>query len=201
MESVAAPGSPTIVQLLVLRLFRTVPLLMLGLVAVVPSPAQASATAQGVALNTSASCSNASLDLSLTTIGAIRESGQSTNLAGTVLDSFEQPTVTFANFSGTYVGYVINVAPTQPPGTLIGSYAYVGTTPPSSATTAEFFVYYNCSTGQVLLSCFGPYGTCPQTAVQAQAALSNAIPTLDPWVLVLAMLLLGGSASVALRRR
>lgn len=199
MGSVAALGSPTIVQPLVLRLCRTVPLLMLGLAAVAPLPAQATATAQGVALNASANCGNASLDLLLTTVGAVRELGQPSNLAGPIPVGFEQPTLA-TDFTGTDV-FVINVAPAQPPGTLIGSYAYVGTTPPSPATTAEFFVFYNCSTRLVLLSCFGPYGTCPQTAGQAQVALGNAIPALDPWGLVLVMLLLGGSAYTALRRR
>ncbi len=52
----------------------------------------------------------------------------------------------------------------QPPGTVIGSYAYVGETPPIASDTAEFFILYNCSTRQVLYQCFGPYGVCPQRA-------------------------------------
>ena len=44
---------------------------------------------------------------------------------------------------------------------LIGSYAYVGTTPPTAATTAEFFVYYNCSTRQVVLFVFRPVRNLP----------------------------------------
>jgi hypothetical protein len=187
------------------RQLRIAPLILL--LTMVPALARAAATAQGVALNASASCSNADLDLTLTTAGAIRELGQSTNLAGATLDLFEEPTVPLANFSGTYVGYHISIAPSQPAGTLIGSYAYVGTTlqqpSPLPATTAEFFVYFNCSTEQVLLSCFGPYGTCPQTALQAQAqlALGNSIPALNPWGLALAALVLAGSGLAALRRR
>ena len=177
---------------------------MLGLVTIVPSVAQALATAQGVALNASASCGNANLDLTLTTVGATREFWLATNLASQTLSPVpnEQAT-TLSDFSGTYVGYLIGVSPLQPANTLIGSYAYVGTTPPLAATTAEFFVYFNCSTGQVLLSCFGPYGTCPQTALQAQARLAqgNSIPALDSWGLALAMLLVAGSAFAALRRR
>jgi hypothetical protein len=178
---------------------RMVPWVLLGLAAGMPALAHAAATAQGVALNVNAGCTTGDLDLTLTTVGATREFGQATNLAGTTVATFEQAT-TLGTFSGTFTGYTIGpFAPAQPPSTLIGSYAYVGTTPPTSATTAEFFVYYNCSTRQVLLSCFGPYGTCPQTALQAQRAI--AIPTFDRTGLALAMLLLAASALVALRRR
>ena len=183
---------------------RTASWVLLGLVAGLPVLAHAAATAQGVALNTNAGCTTGDLDLTLTTVGATRESGKATNLAGTTLSAFEQAT-TLGTFSGTFSGFVIGPVgadppwPLQPPGTLIGSYAYVGTTPPTAATTAEFFVYYNCSTRQVLLSCFGPYGTCPKTAQQAQAAIP--IPTLDMTGLALAMLVLTLSALAALRRR
>jgi hypothetical protein len=177
-------------------------LLLLGLVALVPGAARAAATAQGVALNANASCTKADLDLTLTTVGALREFGLVTNLAGPLVAPFEQPT-SIGTFSGTFVGYqipdVANPMPPQPAGTLIGSYAYVGTTPPSSATTAEFFVLYNCSTRQVLLSCFGPYGTCPQTAAAAKATIP--IPALGPENLALAALLLAATGLIAVRRR
>lgn len=173
--------------------------MVLALAAGMPAFAHAAATAQGVALNANASCSNADLDLTLTTVGAAREFGLASNLSGATLNTFEQAT-TLGTFSGTFTGYTISpLVPAQPAGTLIGSYAYIGTTPPTAATTAEFFVYYNCSTRQVLLSCFGPYGTCPQTAIRAQAAIP--IPTLDKVGLALAMLLLALSASLVLRQR
>lgn len=175
-------------------------LLLIGLLALVPGAARASATAQGVALNAAASCTNADLDLTLTTVGALRESGLATNLAGQTLASFEQATPFLGTFSGTFVGYqIIPFAPPQPPNTLIGSYAYVGTTPPTSGTTAEFFVLYNCSTRQIVLSCYGPYGTCPQTAAQAKATIP--IPALGAEGLALAALLLATSGFAALRRR
>jgi hypothetical protein len=172
---------------------------LLGL-AGMPMLAQAAATAQGVALNINAGCSAADLDLTLTTVGAVREFGLATDLTGATLNTFEQATPFLGTFSGTFTGYAIHpLTPPPFPSTLIGAYAYVGTTPPSAATTAEFFVYYNCSTRQVLLSCYGPYGSCPQTALAAQSAIP--IPALDKWALLLAMLLLLLSALTALRRR
>ena len=174
---------------------------MLGFVAGIPAVVHAAATAQGVALNAAASCGNADLDLTLTTAGATREFGLVT-YGGTTLYTFEQATPFLGTFSGTFVGYKnspFTPPPTSPGPVLIGSYAYVGTTPPTAATTAEFFVYYNCSTRQVVYSCFGPYGTCPQTAQQAQTAIP--IPTLDKLGLALAALLLTLSALAALRRR
>jgi hypothetical protein len=174
--------------------------ILLGLGLGLPALAHAAATAQGVALNASASCSSADLDLTLTTVGALREFGLATNLAGATLNTFEQATPFLGTFSGTFVDYQINpLTPAQPSETLIGSYAYVGTTPPTAATTAEFFVYYNCSTRKVLLSCFGPFGTCPKTALQAQAAIP--VPTLDRAGIALAALLLALSALLTLRRR
>jgi len=184
---------------------KSVSWVLLALAAGMPAFAHAVATAQGVALNVNAGCTTGDLDLTLTTVGATREFGRATNLAGTTLSEFEQGTTSFGTFSGTFTGFVIGPVgadppwPPQSPGTLIASYAYVGTTPPTAATTAEFFVYYNCSTRQVLLSCFGPYGTCPQTAIQAQAVIP--IPTLDKAGLALAMLLLALSASFVLRQR
>jgi hypothetical protein len=181
---------------------------MFGFLAGIPMAAHALATAQGVALNVNASCTTADLDLTLTTAGAAREYGLATNLAGTTLNSFEQATPLLGTFSGTFVGYQIGpLTPTQPAGALIGSYAYVGTTPPTAATTAEFFIYYNCSTRQVLLACSGAYGSCPQTAVQAQDLIQGApaflpaIPTLDGIGLALVTLLLAAAALPALRRR
>jgi len=171
---------------------------LLGLVAGLPAFAHAAATAQGVALGANAGCAAGDLDLTLTTVGATRESGQATNLAGTTLVTFEQAT-TLGTFSGTFSGYTIGPFAAQPAETLIGSYAYIGTTPPTAATTAEFFVYYNCSTRKVLLSCFGPYGTCPKTAQQAQAAIP--IPTLDRAGLAAAALLLTLIALLTLRRQ
>jgi hypothetical protein len=170
-----------------------------ALLALAPAVGRATATAQAVALSAAAGCSSADLDISLTTVGATREFGLATDLSGQTLYTFEQAT-TLGTFSGTYAGYVIG--PLSPPaiaGSVVGSYAYVGATPPTSATTAEFFVLYNCSTRKVLLSCYGPYGTCPQTAKQGYATI--AIPTLSPAALALAALLLAAAGVRTLARR
>jgi hypothetical protein len=174
---------------------------LVALCVLLPLDARATATAQGVALNASAGCTNASLDLTLTTAGASREYGQSTLTSGAILNQFENPTTALATFTGTYTGFAIGVSPQQPANTLIGAYAYVGDTPPTSSSTTEFFVYYNCTTRQVLLACYGAYGTCPQTAKQAAAALATQVPALADWALVLSAVLVAALGAAALRTR
>jgi hypothetical protein len=77
----------------------------------------------------------------------------------------------------------------------------VGDTPPDAVNSAEFFVFYDCTSQQVLLSCFGPYGTCPQTAQQALAALAPKVPALGPVALVLMALLVAAAGARSLSRR
>jgi hypothetical protein len=168
--------------------------------AVAPLVAEAAATAQGVALSAGAGCGNANLDLTLTTSGATTELGQWTKAGDDSVSVFKTSTTALASFGpGTFLGYKITISPQQPANTLIGAYAYVGDDPPAPANTAEFFVYYNCSTRQVLLSCFGAYGTCPRTAQQAADLLAPRVPTLSTWALMLTALLLAGAAARTLR--
>jgi hypothetical protein len=101
--------------------------------------ATAAATAQGVALNASAGCSNGNLDITLTTVGANREGWRATDLAGATISQGEG-TAGLPNFSGTFVGFKIPFSPLQPADASVASYAYVGETPPSATDTAEFFV-------------------------------------------------------------
>ncbi len=165
-----------------------------------PALAGATATAQGVALNASAGCSNGNLDITLTTVGANREGWRATNLAGSTLSQGEGPTG-FPNFSGTFTGFQLVFSPSQPVGTQVASYAYVGETPPNAANSAEFFVFYQCTTREILLSCYGPYGTCPQTPREALALLAPKVPTQGAVALLLTALLVAGVGGRALLRR
>ena len=150
----------------------------------------AAATAQGVALNSGANCTNnADLDVTFVATTVDREFGLTSLTDGTVLDTFEQSSG-FTGFSGTFVGYGQPITP-QPANTQIGSYAYIGFTPPD-AQTAEFFILYDCTTQQVLYSCFGQYPGCPQTADQVPQV--PATPRAAMLVLVVLLTLIGLTA-------
>jgi hypothetical protein len=166
--------------------------------------ASASAIAPGVALNTSAGCGNGNLDISLTTVGANRESWHGTNAAGATLAQIFDQSTALSNYSAPPPAvFLLPFSSIQPANTLIGSYAYVGETPPSATNTAEFFVFYNCTTRAILLSCYGPYGTCPQTAQQAMAKIAAwpGVPALGPLTLALMVVLVAGVGGLALARR
>jgi hypothetical protein len=166
-----------------------------------PLHAEGAATAEGVALDANADCSRGDLDIALTTAGANREFWHATNAAGATLGANEHQT-NLGNFSGTFNGFQVGpFSVTQPANTLIGSYAYVGETPPSAANTAEFFVYYNCTTRKVLYSCFGSYGSCPQTAQAAAPLVAPSVPTLGPVALTLTALIVAAGGGLALSRR
>ena len=170
------------------------------LAAVAPGLAVAAVTAHGVELGAGAGCSNGRIDVTLTNTGASRESWRATNYAGTTLIQGEGP----SGFPpATSTGFFPQVfLSSQPADSLIGSYAYVGETPPSATNTAEFFILYKCATREIILTCFGPYGTCPQTARQAvQAALTTPIPTLGAAALALMSLLIATLGGRALSRR
>jgi hypothetical protein len=169
----------------------------------IPCFAEAAASAQGVALDANADCSRGDLDLSLSSAGANREAWLATNAGGGTLVQGEAAT-SLGNFSGTFTGFRIGPAGflvTQPANTLIGSYAYVGETPPSAANTAEFFVYYNCTTRKVLYSCSGAYGSCPQTAQAAAALATSSVPASGPMALTLTALLVAAAGAFALSRQ
>jgi hypothetical protein len=170
------------------------------LASALPGVSAASAVAQGVALNAAAGCGNGNLDITLTTVGASREGWRATDLGGSTISQGENP-AGLANFSGTFVGFQIVFSPAQAAGSQVASYAYVGETPPSSNDTAEFFVFYKCTTREVLLSCYGPYGSCPQTAQQALALLAPRIPTQDPLALLLTTVLVAAAGVSVLSRR
>lgn len=182
----------------IIRVFAA--LLALSSLGLTPALAFAAATAQGVALNAGAGCGNGNLDITLTTVGANWEKWQATDPAGSTFSS-GQGSAGLATFSGTGL-FAVPFSPSQPPAdTLVASYAYVGEQMPSASNTAEFFVFYNCTTRQILLSCFGPYGSCPQTAQQALVALSPKVPALSTLGLLGTILLVAGVGGRALSRR
>ena len=67
--------------------------------------------------------------------------------------------------------------------------------------TAEFFVLYNCTTRQVLYRCTGNLGSCPTTAAQGLARISEPIPVTSPATLAALLLTLIGTGAFLLRRR
>jgi hypothetical protein len=139
-------------------------------------PAFAASQATGVAVSAGSNCDGADMDLSMVTDATVnREGGIVTNAAGQVLNSFEQPTITLVNFSGTFFNYgMSNWSASQPPGTIIGLYAWVGSQPYSAANSIEWFIAYVCNTGEVVYSCFGPYGNCPQSVTQIPSSTGPA---------------------------
>jgi hypothetical protein len=168
-----------------------------------PTLAVAAVTANSVAFSGGDGCSTGRIDVALTNSGATRESWRATNLAGTTLIAGEGPN---GFSSGTTTGFFPQpFVSSQPVGTLIASYAYVGETPPSATSTAEFMVFYKCAlpVAEVLLVCFGPYGTCPQTAQEAMLLIGTAprIPALGPLTLALMAMLVAGVGGFALARR
>jgi hypothetical protein len=168
-----------------------------------PVPSLAAVTADAVEFADGDGCSNGRIAVTLTNSGAMIETWLATNLAGTTLITGTGPSG-FA--SGTTIGFFPQpFVSSQPVGTLIGSYARVGEAPPDATNTAEFFVFYKCSLpeAEILLKCFGPYGTCPQTAQEAMArmAVAPGIPALGPLTLALMAVLVAGVGGLALARR
>jgi hypothetical protein len=163
----------------------------------------AQATAQGVALSSYSDCdSPAGLDITMNNGPVVTtETGLATDDTGATLMSFSQSTG-FANFSGTFFGYnFASPAWSVPAGTRVGLYATIGVIPPTAADTAEWFILYQCDTREVLVSCFGPYGNCPQTAVEALPPVIQQIPTISPAGAAVLILVLAGLGATLLARR
>jgi hypothetical protein len=128
-----------------------------------------------------------------------REFGRITIPSGTVIGSYDQASpLTGGTFSGTWTQ---PITLPQPPNTLIGSYGGAGDNPATAAHTAEFFVLYNCTTRQTLYTCSGSLGTCPTTAIQALARLSQPVPATSSGALAAMLLAVLGTAAYALRGR
>ena len=129
------------------------------LIALSPGLAAASATALGVTLDASAGCGNGRIDVSLTAAGANREGWRATNVAGATLVQGEGPT---GFTTGTFNGFFPQVfSPSQPAGTRVGSYAYVGDTPPDAVTRT-------CMTNGAVSN-----SSCPPGHVSAAASITS----------------------------
>jgi len=156
--------------------------LLVGVVAVTAGPASAATniTATFVALGEGADCSYGTLDVGFQSTVVDTQHGMATNPAGDVLGSFTLPMAGYDDFDGVIEDYGIPFpANEQPEGTIIGSYAAVGTDPFSSDSAAEWFVLYRCSDApggsEVLFTCYGDYGTCPQTAAEAMDGFTGSL--------------------------
>jgi hypothetical protein len=133
------------------------------------------------------------------TVNPTREFGRITNVGGTTIGSYDQAsTLTGGSFSGTWTQ---PITLPQPPNALIGSYGGAGDTALTVPNTAEFFVLYNCTTRQVLYRCSGNLGSCPTTAAQGLARISEPIPMTSPATLAALLVTLIGSGVFLLRRR
>ncbi|MEP7290329.1 MAG: hypothetical protein ABI835_01045 [Chloroflexota bacterium] len=162
------------------RLF-LISLTLLVICAALPATVWAASSATGVALSAYSDCdSPAGLDIGMNTDGSVnREGGIVTDETGAVLMSFDQNSG-FANYSGTFSGYNFSSpAWSVPAGTVIGLYAYVGSLPYSAANTIEWFIAYQCDTQQIVTSCYGAYGSCPQSAAQSSQQSGGCVNVLD----------------------
>ncbi len=167
--------------------------------------ASAVAVAQSVSgpvnLAPAADCqSTANVSWSFTyTVNPTREFGRISNVAGASIGSYDQAgLLTGGSFSGTWTQ---PITLPQPPNTLIGSYGGAGDAGLSTANTAEFFVLYNCTTRQVIYRCTGNLGSCPTTAAQGLARISEPIPATSPLARVALLLTLIGTGAFVLGRR
>ena len=170
-------------------------------VALVPGAAAAQSVSGAVGLAAAADCqATANVTWSFTyTVTPTREFGRITNVTGTLIGSYDQPTntITGGSFSGTWTQ---PITLPQPPNTLIGSYGGAGDTGLTVPNTAEFFVLYNCTTRQVIYRCTGNLGSCPTTAAQGLARISEPIPVTSPATLAALLLTLFGTGACLVRR-
>lgn len=158
------------------RLVALAALTLTTLLSAVAAPALADTPDAGsIELAPSASCRYGDVDITYAANGATRRRVTFTAADGTVLSEAEGASLG-PDFSGTE--HVLADATTdQPAGSLLAVHVTVGTTPPTTESTAEFFVLYRCTPASntrggantVVQECHGPFGTCPTTAAGAVA--------------------------------
>ena len=171
------------------------------LVALVSGSAVAQSVSGAVNLAPAADCqSTANVSWSFAyTVNPTREFGRITNVTGTSIGSYDQASVlTGGSFNGTWTQ---PITLPQPPNALIGSYGGAGDAALTTSNTAEFFILYNCTTRQVLYRCNGNLGSCPTTALQGLARISEPIPMTSPVTLAALLLTLISTGAFLLRRR
>jgi hypothetical protein len=157
-------------------------------------------TAVSVDISPSANCtSNASLNVAWTGAGNHFEFGQALDRSGATIGTFGPD----ASGNNDYTGvYFTPISTAQPAGSLIGSYASVGSNPPTQATAIEYFVVYDCSAHTVIYRCAAAYGVCARTVTAALAAVNGiGIPASSREMLAVLIVLLSLLAAFALRRR
>jgi hypothetical protein len=154
----------------------------LAFLTVAPASASSLVEAEAIALSQTATCSFGDVEITYSANGISRQAAMFTSENGDVLDEFEtaayQPDYDGTEFILTDAAANRAGLPNPPPvpddGTVLGVYVTLGNTPPTAAN-AEFFLLYRCDSvrndrggaNEVLMTCVGDYGTCPQTAQEA----------------------------------
>ena len=157
-----------------------------------PASASPIVDAQAIALDVSATCARGNVNITYDANGVERQVVDFTSETGTVLDLFDTDAYD-PNFEGTE--YILTKAgsnrggnqPVPAPGTILGVYVTLGSSPPT-ATNGEFFLLYRCDdqrndnggANEVLQTCVGDFGTCPKTAAEALAPATTT--TTEPTV-------------------
>lgn len=164
---------------------------VVALVATSAAPAAASSVvdAQAIELDISATCTQGNVNITYAADGIERQIVDFTSETGVVLDLYDTPV-----FDPNYVGteYILTKAgsnrggnqPVPEPGTILGVYVTLGSSPPI-ATNGEFFLLYRCDdqrndrggSNEVLQTCVGDLGTCPKTAAEALAPPTTTTTT------------------------
>lgn len=154
-------------------------------VGIAPVSAASAVEVNEVSLAASSDCASAQLELNLTSATADTEAGLATTLDDLVLSTFKHPS-TIAPIDGV-TPYSYPFAAPAPDGTVIGLYGWLSEGEPTPETAGEWFVLYRCgdpsgpgAPSEVLQVCYGPLGSCPTTAPEAQAQLFNVIA--NPWL-------------------
>ncbi len=107
------------------------------------------------------------------------ETGQVSLADGTVLFSFAHGSSGQTNYTGSYS---FGGWSAQPVGTTIYLSATMGQSSPTAANTVEFSAAYQCGTGRVLSSCYGPYGYCANTSGSGSPSMHDGrLNNSDAW--------------------